>query len=56
VNIFYRIDQFINTLRNFISLHLEKKSTRYDFFSWNKCLKLKPRSKNLSTVALRGSI
>ena len=32
VKIFYRIEQFINTLRNFISLHLEEKSIRYDFF------------------------
>ena len=29
---FYRIEQFINTLRNFISLHLEEKSIRYDGF------------------------
>ena len=45
VNIFYGIDQFINTLHNFISLHLEEKSIRYDFFPSSQRCKLKPRSK-----------
>jgi len=55
VNIFYQIEQFINTLWNFISLHLEEKSIRYDFFfSRSKHWKLKPHSKNHGTVALCG--
>jgi hypothetical protein len=56
VQFFYTFKLHLNTQRNFISLHLEEKSVRYDFVSRSKRCKLKPRSKNFGTVALRGGI